>query len=70
MRPINMLESDYLLHREEYNGICLDCKAIKWGEVEPDAENYTCDDCGKDRVIGIENALIMGLLNILGDHES
>ena len=38
-------------------GICHNCGNIQDG-VEPDAENYKCEDCGEDEVCGIEITLI------------
>lgn len=50
---------EYEQLRDEYIGICLSC-----GEerdcCEPDAANYECENCGKNRVFGMENLLIMG----------
>ena len=52
-------ESDPFLLYSQYDcdGICGAC-----GEVgqfaEPDAEGYTCDDCGKPEVMGIANAVM------------
>lgn len=40
-------------------GICLKCGHRQSG-VEPDARNYTCDDCGSHEVYGMEEALTMG----------
>ncbi len=42
----------------EYIGFCTDCGAEKDG-CEPDARNYTCDECGADSVFGAEELLIM-----------
>lgn len=45
------------------DGYCTSCDAItNIGGVEPDAEGYDCEECGNATVMGIENALIMGLL--------
>ena len=66
MRQVfKITESDYLMHRDEYNGICLLCGEIRWGETEPDAENYPCDACGKSSVQGIDNALVCGDIEII-----
>jgi hypothetical protein len=59
-KPVEMTESEYLEHREDYNGICLECGEIRWGSTEPDAEGYKCHDCGAMSVRGIENALMAG----------
>ena len=53
-----MTEEEYLIHIGEYNGICLNCGEIRFGDTEPDAENYPCNECEEDCVMGIENALV------------
>ncbi len=40
-------------------GICLACGEVQGG-CEPDARDYECDSCGERRVYGIEEALVMG----------
>ena len=45
------------LEAGECLGWCLDCGAERW-EVEPDAERYECEECGKRRVMGAENILL------------
>lgn len=39
-------------------GFCLACGVDVEG-VEPDAREYTCDECGADKVYGAEEVLIM-----------
>ena len=48
---------------EEYMGYCTACDDITTDSVEPDAEGYICDECGKHTVMGIENAVLMGFIN-------
>lgn len=47
-------------------GICIAC-----GEevemVEPDAEGYKCPVCGEFKVMGIENALLIGEISTEGE---
>jgi hypothetical protein len=38
-------------------GICLICGADA-DSVEPDAEDYDCEACGADAVMGVENILL------------
>ena len=59
-----MSESEFTENRECYNGICRKCRSIKDGGVEPDAENYRCEECGENAVMGIENALLTGIIAI------
>ncbi len=42
----------------EDNGFCVACGADAYG-VEPDAERYPCEDCGKKAVFGAEQLLLM-----------
>ena len=39
-------------------GFCRACGHEADG-CEPDARNYTCDNCGKDQVFGAEELLLM-----------
>jgi hypothetical protein len=43
------------------HGFCLACGNDQPG-VEPDARKYTCDHCDADKVYGIEELALMGLL--------
>jgi len=62
-----MTKHDYSNHREEYNGYCKACKDVtNYGGVEPDADSYECETCGKNSVIGVEDALICGYIKIRG----
>lgn len=51
---------EYEEHRENYDGVCLNCEEFTSGGVEPDAENYHCEMCDEDYVIGIESAFMQG----------
>ena len=53
---------DYL---DDNNGICLSCGEIHYGTCEPDARRYPCESCGKKTVYGLEEALMMGRINVL-----
>lgn len=57
-------EEYHRLRDEENGGICLACGAIHDSGVEPDAENYKCEQCGQHEVAGIEQALILGRIDI------
>lgn len=39
-------------------GFCLACGAEAYG-VEPDARKYECEECGKEKVYGAEELLLM-----------
>ena len=45
-------------------GVCLACGAEASG-CEPDARNYKCEVCGKYEVFGLEEALMMGNIEIV-----
>lgn len=65
MKPVKMTSEEYLSHCEDYDGVCTQCGAIRYGDTEPDAEEYNCDECGLDAVQGIENAMIDGNIIIV-----
>jgi hypothetical protein len=65
--PVSLTEEEYLDHTEAYDGICLSCHSWTDGGVEPDAEEYMCEDCGVDAVVGAEQAMLLGKLEIVGD---
>lgn len=48
---------------DQYMGVCTECEALR-NECEPDAENYECEECGAHSVMGIEQALMSGLIDI------
>jgi len=47
--------------QEDNIGYCTNCGAKKEC-CEPDANNYTCDECGANKVQGCDNLLLMGLV--------
>jgi hypothetical protein len=51
-RVIDALESD------EHMGFCLNCGSDAY-DVEPDAHEYECEDCGAEAVYGAEELLMM-----------
>jgi hypothetical protein len=62
----NVINPDELLRAVEEStfgmsntGFCTACGAEHDG-CEPDARNYPCDDCGKNKVYGAMELLIMG----------
>lgn len=66
MKTLSITESEYLEYRNDNLGYCPKCGGINDSFHEPDAENYTCDECGSKSSHGIENCLIMGYVNIKG----
>lgn len=61
---IELTEAEYLYGTDNNFGICVSCKHIAEGGCEPDAEEYECDNCGENGVMGYENALICGNITI------
>lgn len=51
-------------YEEDHAGICLSCGEIASG-CEPDARNYVCESCGAHEVFGMEEALLMGRINLI-----
>jgi hypothetical protein len=64
-KAFDISADDYIELNECYGGICLACGEYKWDGCEPDAENYECEECGKNEVMGIENALIQMRINMV-----
>ena len=48
---------------DEHRGFCLACGQTAYG-VEPDARRYPCDHCEEPKVYGIEELLLMGILQV------
>ena len=63
--PVSLTEEEYLDHTEAYDGLCLSCHSWTDGGCEPDAEDYHCDECDEDAVVGAEQAMLMGKLEIV-----
>lgn len=49
------------IESDSYCGFCKACGEQAFN-VEPDAENYVCESCGKHEVYGAEQLLIMGFV--------
>jgi len=62
-------EVDYVDATENYMGFCTECCEFTMSGVEPDAEEYHCEECEGDTVVGAENALIMGLIDLVPEGE-
>lgn len=49
-------------------GWCPNCQEfVNEGSVEPDAEGYTCEQCGTEGVVGAEDGLLRGLFDVTSD---
>ena len=51
---------EYEESKEDNMGYCPECDEITRECTEPDAEGYDCPECGGKKVMGLDNALIMG----------
>ena len=49
---------------DQYKGFCTHCQKFTRGETEPDARDYPCPKCGGNTVMGAEDALLSGELDI------
>lgn len=49
--------------RDGTMGVCLGCGEEAYG-VEPDARGYVCESCGEPKVYGLEEAVIMGVVDV------
>jgi len=66
---VKMTEALYRELCDSSGGVCLGCGALAFGDTEPDAEEYHCDECDENKVQGIENALISGNVVIAPEGE-
>ena len=67
---ITLTEDEFLQHRANYDGICLSCKTVRYGEIEPDAERRSCGYCGEKEVCGLELLFSNGEIVINYDGEN
>lgn len=59
-----MSESEFRDECEAFAGWCTGCREITRYATEPDAEGYECEKCGEMTVMGLEQALVAGLIDI------
>lgn len=67
--PKKMTAAEWKELEREYGGLCLACGELKFGDCEPDARKYPCEDCGKRGVYGAEEARMMGAIVVEGEEE-
>ncbi len=69
---LDLTPSEYQDHDDSNDGYCVQCNAItRSGDTEPDAREYPCPDCNGTNCYGIQEALLMGKLNIIdGDDDA
>lgn len=62
--PLMLSEYDYASDRDCYVGYCRTCRAGH-DEIEPDISDGLCEDCDEAKVTGVEELLLMGLLEVM-----
>ena len=67
--PKKLSEGEYRELADSNGGLCLSCGELKWGDCEPDARNYPCEECDKRRVYGAEEDRMMGAIECPEDAE-
>ncbi len=68
-KPVQVSVAEYFRASGSYQGFCINCREITNSGVEPDARRYECEVCGERMVYGIEEALLMGAIEIAADEE-
>ena len=61
---VTITEEEFHAHTDANDGFCLACGEFTSGGVEPDASEYPCEACDERQVMGTENALIAGHIEI------
>ena len=68
---MKMLLEEFKQHCDEYDGYCSECDEITAsGDVEPDAEGRQCEQCELNTVMGVEQAMLKGLVEFEDEDES
>jgi hypothetical protein len=66
---MKLTQYEYVIHTRDYDGYCTACDAItNFGGVEPDAEEYCCDNCEQHAVMGVEQAMIAGKIEFIEEN--
>ena len=68
-QPVQLSVAECHRASGSYEGFCTNCREITNSGVEPDARRYECESCGGRTVYGIEEALLMGAIEIAADGE-
>jgi hypothetical protein len=62
---VEVSEANYRFACDQYQGWCPECGAFTVGSTEPDVDDGECTVCGCERVHGAEQALLVGLIEIV-----
>jgi hypothetical protein len=60
-------EAQFRQWENDFNGICLSCHGEHYGGIEGDAENYECDFCGENKVMGMHWLLFGGHIEVTNE---
>jgi len=61
---MEMTMEEYYDATSKHEGFCTECKELTRDMCEPDAANYECPVCGGFTVFGIEEAMLIGYIEI------
>jgi hypothetical protein len=64
---IIMPEEMYYALEESYSGICIGCGCVRHGDTEPDARKYPCECCEENKVYGMAEFIIRGIIEFVYD---
>lgn len=66
MEPIiTLTDSEYWQLSNAYAGLCLSCGELdECARIEPDARACRCNACGDRELYGLEQAMLMGLVEV------
>lgn len=67
MKPFTFTEEDFRMFSEDGIGFCVACGEEACDYCEPDAREYLCEFCGERKVYGMEELLLMGLIEFEED---
>lgn len=62
-------DEDYDEAVADNQGFCSNCEAVVSENVEPDSYSIECPECGEEKMMGVEHALIMGEIEIYDEDE-
>lgn len=66
---LEVTEDEFRNLSNEYCGFCFHCGSVKYGDCEPDARDYECEDCGENRVYGIEESLMYNRISLTDKYD-
>jgi hypothetical protein len=64
MNTVTVDEKDYREVLDSNTGWCTVCEAFTREMTEPDAEGYDCPSCEQASVVGAEQALLLGCIEV------